>query len=262
MKTTIYLNCLSNDEKVRMTQTMPFLFGGNEGKERIIQIADELYGEGKTLDFLWNNGHYPSEWRAQTRNKSKHFYTILQFERKYMTEQAIGVLGSCDDFDWRYFYSISLCEEDRRLYVLSFSNACSPNWNDEYNVQKFVELDKVDFPLIREGYTIYRMDNALHGAINDALAQGKRMFVEKDGVVVMTVRDQHGNYTDIKGNSVESVFRDYADNYTGYRSYRKQMASEWKIVDEQALQRFEEWKKTAKGLKSDFDKFYGGGIVD
>ena len=31
---------------------------------------------------------------------------------------------------------------------------------------------------------------------------------------------------------------------------------------DEVLELYEEWKKTAKGLKSDFDKFYGGGIVD
>ena len=63
-------------------------------------------------------------------------------------------------------------------------------------------------------------------------------------------------------NFPDDVFRDYTDNYTGYRNYRRQMASEWEIVNDKAKASYEEWKKTAKGLKSDFDKFYGGGIVD
>jgi len=259
-KTKIYLNYLGKNEKERMTDTMPFLHGGNEGKDELIAIARELYGEDVRLDFLWDNGHFPSEWRANYGDK--HFYTIIQFEQKHLTDEAISVLGKCDEWDWRYFYAISLCEEDRKLYVMSFSNRCSPNWNQEYRAQQFMELAKVDYPLLREGCVIYRMDDALHAAINAHLAERKPMFTEKYGNVTMTVRDQHGNYAEIKGSTIDEVFRDYADHYTGYRNYRRQMASEWEIVDDGARQRFETWKKTATGLKSDFDKFYGSGIVD
>jgi hypothetical protein len=76
------------------------------------------------------------------------------------------------------------------------------------------------------------------------------------------VKDQHGNYCYIRGTDIDSVFRDYADNYTGYRNYRRQMASEWEIVDKATKRRYTEWQQTSTGLKSDFDKFYGGGIVD
>lgn len=259
-RTKIYLNYLADAEKQKMTDTMSFLRGGNDGKNELIAIASDLYGEGIQLDFSWDNGHYPSEWRANYCDK--HFYTIIQFEQKHLTEKAISVLGKCDEWDWRYFYAISLCREDRKLYVISYSNRCSPNWNQEYSAQRFIELSTIDFPLLTENGVIYRMDDALHTAINDRLAAKRPMFVEEEGNIVMTVRDQHGNYADIKGTSLDSVFRDYADNYTGYRNYRRQMASEWEIVSEVARERFEEWKKTAKGLKSDFDKFYGGGIVD
>ena len=78
----------------------------------------------------------------------------------------------------------------------------------------------------------------------------------------MVVKDQHGNYCTIEGKTLDDVFRDYADHYTGYRNYRRQMASEWEIVNDRAKASYDEWKKTAKGLKSDFDKFYGSGIVD
>lgn len=259
-RTKIYLNYLANDEKQKMTETMPFLRGGNDGKNELMSIADELYGEGVKLGFAYDNGHYPGEWRA--RYCDKHFYTIIQFEQKHLTEKAISVFGKCDQWDWRYFYAISLCEEDRKLYVISYSNECSPNWNQKYDAQRFVELSTVDFPLLTEDGVIYRMDDALHAAINDRLAANRPVFMEADGNVIMTVRDQHGNYADIKGTSLDAVFRDYADNYTGYRNYRRQMASEWVIVGDAVRKRYEEWKKTAKGLKSDFDKFYGGGIVD
>ena len=78
----------------------------------------------------------------------------------------------------------------------------------------------------------------------------------------MVIKDQHGNTTEITNTTIDKLFKDFADNYTGYRDYRRQTASEWKIVDNTTRLKYEEWKKTAKDLKSDWDKFYGGGIVD
>lgn len=261
MKTKIYLNYLESREAERMTNTMPFLFGGNEGKEELLATAQKLYGEGVTLDFALDNGRYPSEWRAHFGD-NKHFYTIIQFKQERLTEQAINALGKCDEWDWRYFYAISLCKEDRLLYLISFSNKYSPNWNQVYKTQHFKPLSEVDFPILKEGFTIYRMDNALHAAINEVLVKSEPIVTEEEGCAMIMVKDQHGNYTKIVGTTMEAVFREYADKYTGYRNYRRQMASEWVIVDDKTRLRFEAWKRTAKGLKSDFDKFYGGGIVD
>lgn len=261
-ETKIYLNYLSKEEKVIMTETLAFLRNNDEAsKAEFIKMAGELYAKENKLNFLWDNGHYPSEYCASSRDK--HFFTIIQFEKKHLTEQAIN------EFDRNYstsnfpcYFGISVCEEDRMLYFISFRDYGRPNWNNKYDAMKCSELQTLDFPILKEDGIIYKMDDALHAAINDRLASRRPLYTEKDGLVTMTVRDQHGNYCDIKGSSLEEVFRDYADNYTGYRDYRRQMASEWKIADDGIRQKFEEWKQTAKGLKSSFDKFYGGGIVD
>ena len=244
-----------------MTEALPFLTTNESSKDKLLEIAKRIYGKGITLSFEWDNGKYPSEWRAN-RGGSMHFYTLIQFKEEDMTEEAISKLGRCDEWDWRYFYAISVCAEDRELYLLSFNNRYSPNWNGEYNMRRLIALTDVGFPILKEHSVIYRIDDALHNAINTSLLQSLPMFTEDEDKVVMMVKDQHGNYTAIEGTTIEQVFRNYADNYTGYRNFRRQMASEWVIVDDKARLRFEEWKRTAKGLKSDFDKFYGGGIVD
>ena len=262
-ETKIYLNYLNKDEKVIMTRTLAFLLNNDDAsKAELIKMAGKLYGKENRLNFLWDNGHMPSQWQASTRSKDKHFYTIIQFEKKHLTEQALEVLGTEHFKEFPYYYGISICDEDRKMYVVSFKDDGVPNWNNYYIAERYRELQDVDFTLLKEDGIIYKMDDALHAAINNKLASSRPMFTEKDGHVTMTVRDQHGNYCDIEGSSLEEVFRNYADNYTGYRDYRRQMASEWEIADDGIRQKYEEWKQTAKGLKSSFDKFYGGGIVD
>lgn len=261
-KTKIFLNYLSKDEKEKMTGAMPFLtHGGTNGKKDLLDMANDLYGGDRQLDPQWDNGHYPSEYRCNHCD-DMHFLTVVQFEKGHLTEQALGLFGETDSSDWPYYYAISLRREDRRLYAVSFEDRCSPNWNDEYRVIKWHPLEEVTIPLLKEGCTIYRMDDALHGAVNARLAQKRPLFWQTDKEVHLTVNDQHGNYTEIVGETLEQVLRDYADNYTGYRNFRRQMASEWVITDERVRRQYEAWKEDAKGLKSDFDKFYGGGIVD
>lgn len=260
----MYLDYLDKVEKAKMTIALDFLHTANsESKNNLISLSADLYSKDARLRFLSDNGRCPSESSCRTYSKDKYFYTLIQFEQKDLTEQMIKELGSYNgDWDWRYFYAISLGKEDRELYIVSFSNACSPNWNHEYNVQRYKKLMDVDFPILKEDCTIYRMNDSLHAAINEKLIAGKVTFHATKDIVSMVIKDQHGSYTKIVGKSLDDVFRDYADNYTGYRNFRRQMASEWEIVNEYARKMYEEWKATAKGLKSDFDKFYGGGIVD
>lgn len=262
-ETKIYLNYLCDSEKSRMTDVLGFLRTGDvKSKDMFLKVADKLYGKGIVFNFMSNNGRCPD--CAWANYRDKHFTVVMRFAREHISDEGIRVLGhnDNDDWDWRYFYGIAVGDDDRKVYAISYSNRCSPNWNHEYRIQSYVELSDFQWPLLNESGVVYSMDDSLHAAINDVLAEGKTMFTEEDGSVVMVVKDQHGNYTEIKGTSLDSVFRDYADNYTGYRNYRRQMASEWVIVDGYAREIFEEWKSTAKGLKSDFDKFYGGGIVD
>lgn len=264
-KTRIYLNYLNGHEAAKMTDALNFLRKEDKSNKReFLKLTNELYGKEVKLNFVGDNGRMPSQWRAYTHyGKQNHFYIVMQFERKTMHEEAIKVLGANDEtFDWRYFYGIAVCEEDRKMYVLSYSNQYSPNWNEEYKVQNTCLLEDVDFPILQISSFIYRMDDALHAAINAILIEDEPTYVEENGKVKMVIKDQHGNYTDIEGATIDEVFRDFANNYTGYKSYRRQMASEWEIVNDEMRQRFDEWKKTARGLKSDFDKFYGGGIVD
>lgn len=263
-ETKMYLNYLNEVESAKMTIALDFLNSGNpESKSKLISLASSLYSEDTRLYFICDNGRSPSEKSCRTYGKEKVFYTLIQFKQEDLTKQMTDELGIYDgEWSWRYFYAISLCEQDRELYIVSFQNACCPNWNNEYNVRKYKNLQDVDFPILKKDCTIYRMDDSLHAAINEKLIENKITFNATENLVSMTIKDQHGNYCEINGKSVEDVFRNYADNFTGYRNYRRQMASEWEIVSDYARSLFEEWKKTAKGLKSDFDKFYGGGIVD
>ena len=260
--TKVYLTCLNEVEKFHMTNTLKFLRSkDNASKEMLVRMANNLYSESNRLELESYNGHTPTECCSRY-NSSMHFLTIIQFKQEDLTEEAIKHLGKCDEWDWRYFYSISVCMENRKLYLVSFANACSPNWNNKYNTKHFIELDSIDFNILKEDEEIYRMDDALHTAINNELYSDYETFYVDDGEVRMTIKDQHGNYYEIYGNSTDEVFRDYADNYTGYRNYRRQTASEWVIVSNVAQEAYNEWRKTATNLKSDFDKFYGGGIVD
>lgn len=262
METTkIYLNYLDKGEKERMTDALSFLRSENkESRAMFERIVDNVYGPDRKFDYPSDNGHRPSEGTCRTCGK--YYHTIIQFEQKDLTEDALKALGSCDEWDWRYFYAISIGKDDRQLYLVSFSNECSPNWNNKYNIQRCMELKDVDFLILRESGLVYRMCDSLHAAINGELWSKESTFSTSTDGVRMVVKDQHGNYTSIVGETLEQIFRDYADHYTGYRNYRRQMASEWEIVNDRAKTSYEEWKKTAKGLKSDFDKFYGGGIVD
>jgi len=261
-KTKIYLNYLANDEKIRMTSALSFLRSEDkESRAMFERIVNDVYGPDRKFDYPSDNGHRPSEGTCGTCGK--YYHTIIQFEQKDLTEEAINHLGHYDgEWEWRYFYAISIGKDDRQLYLISFSNACSPNWNHEYHVQRKMELKYVDFPILTDGGLIYRMCDSLHAAINAELWGNKSTFTASSEGIRLVVKDQHGNYTTIEGGTLDDVFRDYTDNYTGYRNYRRQMASEWEIVNDKAKASYEEWKKTAKGLKSDFDKFYGGGIVD
>lgn len=267
MKTKIYINYLGKEEQESMTHYLSFLrTNDKESKENLVQMAAELYAKEKDIDIILDNGNAPTAWRSYNRRNDMHFLTIVDFRDKHLTPQALKLMGAADEsdrkwgFDW--YYAISLCREERELYLISFMDKYSPNWNQEYKVEWYKKLQDIDFPILREDGTIYRMDNALHRAINDKLWAERETFTETDECVYLTVKDQHGNYCTIQGVTIVDVFRTYADKYTGYRNYRRQMASEWEIVDETARKKYEEWKQTAKGLKSDWDKFYGSGIVD
>ena len=262
-KTKIYLNYLGNDEKMSMTDALSFLRSDDkESRKMFERIVREIYGVDRKFDYPSDNGHRPSESTSKD-GCGKYYHTIIQFEQKDLTEEAIEHLGRYDgEWDWRYFYAIAIGKEDRQLYLVSFSNAYSPNWNHEYNVQRKMELKDVDFQVLTRSGLIYRMDDSLHGAINDELWSKESTFSTSTDGIRLIVKDQHGNYCTIEGETLDVVFRDYANNYTGYRNYRRQMASEWEIVNDKAKASYEEWKKTATNLKSDFDKFYGGGIVD
>ena len=258
----IYISHIDNVEKAKMTMALPFLYSkDDESKNELINLANTLYSKDKEITMQRDNGNLPCEHGCRTYSKDKHFYNLIQFEQKDLTDEAINALGKDDEFDWRYFYSIAICREDRELYLLSFSNACSPNWNGEYNLRRCLKLQDVDFPILKEDRFIYRIEDVLHGAINEKLMSNVETFKADDNHVSMVIKDQHGNYKKIEANSLEDLFRDFADNYCGYRNYKRQMASEWEIVNDVAKQTYEEWKENAKGLKSSFDKFYGG-IVD
>lgn len=264
MKTIkLRLGYLDNEEEANLITPLKFLFDPkSKSKDAIIKLADKLYGGDTQFDIVSDNGHTPEAYRATTYTKDKHYFTIVRFEAKHMTNEALDFFGHGDNWDFRYYYGLSVCKEDKKLYLVSFKNSCSPNWNNEYRIQRAMPLDMLNIPILEKGGTIYGMCDSLHTALNENIWKKKPLFIEEDGNVRMAVKDQHGNYCYIQGTDIDSVFRDYADHYTGYRDYRRQMASEWEIVDEATKRRYAEWQQTAKGLKSDFDKFYGGGIVD
>lgn len=262
----LYLNNINDKEKKVMTDFLSFLHNPNdtESKKNLTEIANKLFGGDRRIELAWcgNRTAYESVARPPYKKEKKYYNLIKLGEHEVMTDQALFMLGKRLEWDWRYMYSIALCSEDRKLYVISYSNACSPNWNEEYNIQHITALDDVYYPLLKENCVIYKIENNLHAAINDIIYSGRELFAVTAIGASMVVKDQHGNYTTLQGNSMEDVFRDYADNYTGYRNFRRQGVSEWEIVSDVAKEEYSQWVKTARGLKSDFDKFYGSGIVD
>lgn len=260
---TMYLSSIGKEEEKKMAQALNFLYDMNaEGKKKFLNMCKKLFSKDVKLFFSWDNGRYPEGTTSNTPNKT--FHTLILFQQDKLTEQMINALGQSPypEHSWRYLYAISLREDDRELYIVSFMSRYVPNWNNEYEVQNYMKLKDVDFPILKEGCSIYKITACLHTKLNEQLIKGKKTFIEGAKSVSMVVKDQHGNYTTIKGNTLDDVFRDYANNYTGYCNYRRQTASEWVIVNEKASNKFKAWKETAKGLVSDFDKFYGSGIVD
>lgn len=263
METTrIYLNYLTRDEGFRLALiALPFLKrGGEEGKRELITASNNLYGADKKLDFGWDNGRYPDGYAVAKGDK--HYITLIKSEKRDMTQEALDLLGSTDNTNFPYHYAIMLGREDRLLYVASFSDRYCPNWTNKYDMEHLMPIWDVTIPLLKEDAPICMMDDALHEELNRRLADGQPMSGESVGYAWFKVHDQHGNYTDVGGETMERAFRSYADNYTGYQSFRKPMASEWVICDPKVRERYNDWRKTAKGLKSDFDKFYGGAVVD
>ena len=259
-KTKIHLRSLPTTEKCELTNVLSFLWiPKSDTKRYLANLANNLYARDINLELVALNGHLAPECRASSRDKN--FYNLVQFKKEDLTPPALQFLGENNSFDWQHFYAISICREDRELYLISFSNACSPNWRDEYNVQRCMKLQDVDFGILKHGSYIYRMDAALHKAISKDILREQTTFCQ-EGKPFMVVMDQYGNRAKICGDSIDAIFRDYADNYTDYRDYRHQSASEWEIVNHSAREMFTQWKKTATGLKSSFDKFYRGGIVD
>lgn len=261
--TKIYLNYLNGNEKSKMTDYLSFLRScDEESKTEFLKITSKLYSPERRIDMLWDNGRYPRQSSFRSEFSNKEFYTIIDFEKEYLTEQMLKEFGSTDSYDFRYYYAISVCEDDRKMYLASFQDKYCPNWNGEYNVCRTMELQLVDFPILKPDGRISRMDNALHSEINSIIMTSEPLFVKRDGFFSIVVKDQHGNYCKISGESTDEVFRNYADNYTGYRNFRRQMESEWEIVDDKIREEFVVWKNAATGLKSDVEKFYGNGVVD
>ena len=114
-ETKMYLSCLDNVEKAKMTIALDFLHNANsKSKNELISLAADLYSQDTKLTFLRDNGKSPSESSCHTSCKDKYFFTLIQFERKDVTDEVLKELGSYDgDWGWRYFYAISLGKEDR-----------------------------------------------------------------------------------------------------------------------------------------------------
>lgn len=257
----LYLEYITKEEAQEIMPTMPFLTrGGGEGKESLVSMVNNIYDKSMGLKADWCNGRYPDEYCAEQGDKL--YYTLIEFSAEDMTEDAIKMFGKPTNEYFPYYYAIMLGRDDRRLYVASFIDNGVPNWNTEYKIKRVESFENVTIPLIKDGCVFYKIDDALHREVNRIRYQSIPVFSETPGNVQMTVRDQHGHYKNIKGATIEEVFRDYADNYTGYQSFRRPRASEYIICDANARNRFDDWKMKAKGLKSDFDKFYGNAVVD
>lgn len=255
----LHLNYLSDQEKRGMTDNLSFLKTADKAnRDNFIALAKSVYEDGP-LELYKENGHPSSEWGCNCFEV--RFFTLLYFSRNTLTEPALERLGTSHSRNFPYYYAICINEKTRGVFLVSFMDKCSPNWNDIYNMEHALPMEEVDFPILNNEGVVYRMEDNLHKAVNQQRYADHPTFIN-DEIVKMLVCDQHGNYKYIEGRNVDSVFRDYADNHTGYRDYRRPTASEWSICDPTAKQMFDEWKANAVGLMSDFDKFYSGGIVD
>lgn len=254
-----FVSYANKAESDNIINYFPFLVKNDtESRREFCEVVESVY-EGVNIDFITN----VKQNEITSKFMSVRFHNIVRFEEKHLTDQAINALGGKyrGSWDWRYLYGIAIHNETRKPFLVAFSNACSPNWNEQYNTEHLIPLEEVDFPILKEDGVIYKIEDNFHAEINNRIFEGTPLYTEKDGMLEMWIADQHGNRKKLSG-SVESVFRDFADNHTDYRNFRRPDVSEWYIVDENLNERFYAWKETAQGLKSGFDKFYGSGIVD
>lgn len=171
--------------------------------------------------------------------------------------------GSGGDFP-RY-NCVMLDINDFKLYKGIIYEPYAPNWNHEYRIEYKEEM-KDGMTAFNSMEELFYVERTFLSILHDDFYKRCVDFVEQpdsDGLFKVTIADDRtGRRIVIGDKSIDAVFKTIADKYQGIRNYRRMNAVECDIVNADTKKKFDDWKLTASGLKSDFDKFYGGGIVD
>jgi len=158
---------------------------------------------------------------------------------------------------------------DHRLYFGMVCENCSPNWNNQCELfTRPVDLATIGRSLCASADDIYMIEESFASILNQIDAENKDYSdyitaPDTDGMYKVTIMDDsNSSRLTVTGRTKDDVFRKIANEYQGRRNFRRPDVPEYKIVDPHTFAAYIDWKRTAKGLVSDFDKFYGGGIVD
>lgn len=211
---------------------------------------------------------------AVSRRAGHRYWTIIKLKNSFVNKSLLPE-GSLIDFkDDRYrefpeWAAVCIKEGDTSdLHFCIFYENYSPNWNHEAVLLKAEPLTS----LIEHGNIISsldgvrQIDRTAQRLMRDHLNATYKDFVtepDSDGFFKVYIAEERtGLVKCVADKSVDNVFRTIANDYQGHRNYRRPNAYEFVPKNDNTRVVFEDWKKTASGLTSDFDKFYGGGIVD
>lgn len=252
----------ASDNTELMDYTLFFTaYGGDEiSKRNFINLVRDVYGDSSSrypINLKYRGGN--PEYESSATWNDRMLYTIVKFERRRdyctLSKEALEELGDYES----NFYGIMIDRESRELYLASFSE--TDGWNRRYRVCRCMKLEDVNFPILSKVEKYY-IDGAILSEMKRHAYKGKPMYGKTNNGVWVMIRNNGGQYERLEGSSLDDVFREYADHYTGYKSYKRTYAVDWDICDNDLKKEYDKWAKTATGLKSDFDKFYGNGVVD
>lgn len=208
------------------------------------------------------------------RYMGEKYRVLIRLANSFVNKELLPA-GCLDNFkDDRYqefpqWAAVCVKEGDATdLHFCIFYERFSPNWNHEADIIKAVPLKTViEYgSVITSLNGIKQIDRTAQRLMREHLHTEYKDFIsepDSDGLFKVYISDDRtGRVVCVTGSTVDDVFRTIANDYQGHRNYRRPDACEFAPANDDTKVIFEKWMKTAKGLTSDFDKFYGGGIVD
>lgn len=257
----LYCEYASEGSKQELFYNSP-LFGGLGDIKDFVKKMTDYYSKVDKFDMYRPNGNTPYEYGA-TDYTGHTLYAIVGIDRRNLNQEHRAASHK-ESGDFPTYYAISVDSKTNELFFMAYSDVCSPNWNREYRVIKATPLEDIGTPLVDSYKKISKIDKSVLQFIRDNAEENDDDFYKcDDGIWSITIQaDLTGARVTLKGSSKEDIFRNIADNYQGQRNMRCPSTSNYDLVSVKGKAEFDEWIKTAKGLKSSFDKFYRGGFVD